>query len=299
MSTLEVDGRAVTLSHPERVLWPAIDGFPGWTKRDLVAYVRAAAPAMLPHLRRRAVTLRRFPEGLEGPSFYQTRCPEGRPSWVPTVTVVSPAKKTLCLVHIEDEATLVWTANLATLELHPFLAPIDAPDAPHAAVLDLDPGAPANILDCARVAIAVRELLGAMGLAAFVKTSGAKGLHLYVPLRDATYAQTRSFVKWIAGELRAADPTRITDRMPRAERAGKVFVDWGQNDAWKSTVAPYSLRATRVPLVSTPITWDELEEALAKGAPNTLRFTPHAALARIAQHGDLFRPVLELVQRLP
>lgn len=282
----------IALTHPERVMWPEA----GWTKADLAAYWRAIAPVILPHLAGRAITLGRFPEGVHGRGFYQTNCPRGAPPSVRTVSFVSPAGKPLTMCLVEDEATLAWVANLGTIELHPFLAPAATPDAPRAIVFDLDPGAPAGLLDAARVAREVRARLEARGLAAFAKVSGAKGVHVHVPVGGATFAETKAFARAIAAELVAADPARVTDRMPKAGRAGKVFVDWGQNDPMKSTIAPYSLRAMPVPLVAAPVDWEELAAA---AAPRELRFTPAQALARVAERGDRFAPLLELAQRVP
>ncbi|AKF03197.1 non-homologous end-joining DNA ligase [Sandaracinus amylolyticus] len=287
--TIEIDGRAVTITKPSRVLWPSI----GWTKRDLIVYLRAVAPAMLPHLRGRAVTLARFPEGVDARGWYQTNAPRGAPAWLRTVSLISPAGKALTMCLVEDEASLVWAAGQGTLELHAYLAPIDRPDAPHALVIDLDPRAPAGLIDAARVALDARAKLEARGLRALAKTSGAKGVHVFAPVSGATYAETKAIAREIAKELTAADPSRITDRMAKAAGAGKVLVDWGQNDAWKSIVVPYSPRATVVPLVSTPVTWDEVELAVRASAPSGLRFAPDVVIARLAQHGgDLFAPVL-------
>jgi bifunctional non-homologous end joining protein LigD len=181
-TTLAIGGRDVSITHPDRVLWPAREGWPGWTKRDLIGYYRAVAPAILPHLAERAITLARFPEGIEGRGFYQTDCPAGAPDWVPTVSLESPAGKSLRMCLVPDEATLIWAANGGTIEFHPYLAPVGAPDAPHAIVFDLDPGAPAGLLECARLAIRIRAELEQIDLRAFAKRSGAKGMHVYAPV---------------------------------------------------------------------------------------------------------------------
>ena len=266
------------LKNLDKVLYPIA----GFTKGDVIAYYRAVARAILPHLSGRAVTLARFPDGVDGPGWYQSNCPRGAPR-----TVEVRATKTVRYCLIEDEQALVWAANLGTLEFHPFLARATDPDRPHALVLDLDPGPPAGLRECCAIALRVRELLAPREC--FVKTSGAKGLHVFMPLNGtATYVETKACARGIARRW----PDLATERQTRAERAGKVMIDWRQNDANRSTVVAWSLRATRVPLVSTPLRWEELEH------PEALAFTPQAALRRLRSSGDLFAPVLELVQRL-
>jgi bifunctional non-homologous end joining protein LigD len=270
------------LKNLDKPLWPS------FTKGEMIEWYRAAAGAILPHLAGRAVTLVRFPDGVNGAGWYQSNCPRGASR---TTTVTGPSGKTVRYCLIEDLDALVWAANLGTLEFHPFLARADAPDRPHALVLDLDPAPPAGLAECCAVALELRDRL--RPLECFPKTSGAKGLHLYVPLNGtATYAQTKPFARALAQRLAADRPALVADRPLMAARAGKVYIDWGQNDANRSTIAPWSLRATRVPLVSTPLRWEELKE------PRTLAFTPARALDRLRRDGDLFRPVLELVQRL-
>ena len=266
------------LKNLDKVLYPIA----GFTKGDVIAYDQAVAGALLPHLEGRAVTLVRFPDGVEGPGWYQSNCPRGAKK-----TVEVRAARTVRYCLIEDEEALLWAANLGALEFHPFLARAADPDRPHALVLDLDPGAPAGLRECCAVAQRIREALEPRR--SFVKTSGAKGLHVYVPLNGtATYAQTKAFAREVARRW----PDLATERPGKADRAGKVMIDWRQNDPNRSTVAPWSLRATRVPLVSTPLRWEELEH------PEKLAFTPRAAVERLHTHGDLFREVLEIVQPL-
>jgi bifunctional non-homologous end joining protein LigD len=269
------------LKNLDKPLWP------GFTKGEMIAYYRAVAPALLPHLAGRAVTLARFPDGVDGPGWYQSNCPQGAAR---IATLTGPSGKTVRYCLIEDEGALVWAANLGAIELHPFLARADAPDRPLALVFDLDPGPPAGLAACCEVAGLLRERLSP--LRCFVKTSGAKGLHVYVPV-DATYAETRPLARALAARLASELPALVTDKPLKAQRAGKVFIDWGQNDPNRSTIAPWSLRATRVPLVSMPLRWEELVN------PRALAFTPERALERLRGEGDPFGAVLELRQRLP
>jgi bifunctional non-homologous end joining protein LigD len=267
----------------DKALWPS------FTKGQMIAWYREVAPALLPHLEGRAVTLARFPDGVDGPGWYQSNCPKGAAR---TALVTGPSGKTVRYCLIEDVDALLWAANLGTLEFHPFLAAAATPDMPHALVLDLDPRPPAGLVECRAVALHLQAAL--RPLQSFVKTSGAKGLHLYVPLNGtATYAQTKPFARELARAGAAHLPELVTDNPAKAAGAGKVYVDWGQNDANRSTIAAWSLRATRVPLVSMPLRWDELDPD-----PRRLGFTPDVALERLRREGDLFHAVLTLVQRL-
>jgi bifunctional non-homologous end joining protein LigD len=266
------------LKNLDKVLYPIA----GFTKGDVIAYYRAVSAAVLPHLAGRAVTLARFPDGVDRPGWYQSNCPRGAKR-----TVEIRAAKSVRYCLIEDEEALVWAANLGAIEFHPFLARAVESDRPHALVVDLDPGPPSGLRECCAVAQRVREALHPRDC--FVKTSGAKGLHVYVPLNGtATYADTKAFAR----DLALRWPDLATDKQSREARAGKVMIDWRQNDANRSTIAAWSLRATRVPLVSTPLRWEELEH------PEALAFTPQAALGRLRSDGDLFAPVLRIVQRL-
>jgi bifunctional non-homologous end joining protein LigD len=294
---IEAFGRTLRVSSLDKVLWPAS----GFTKRDLLAWYEAVAGAILPHLAGRAVTLARFPDGVDRRGWYQTNCPGGRPDWVRIARVHAVgSEEELRYCVIDEPAALLWTAQMGALELHPFLATADRPDAPLTLVFDLDPGAPAGLVECCAVALELRSRLSSSGLRAVVKTSGAKGLHLAVPL-DGTdvFARTKEFARETAQDLADAWPELVTDQMPRDLRRGRVFIDWGQNDPNRSTIAPWSLRATRLPGVSTPLWWPEVEEAVAAKDAAGLRFGPREALARLARHGDPYRAAVEGGQRLP
>jgi len=294
--SLDVAGRRLRLSNLDKVLWPAA----GFTKRDVIDYYTRVAPTLLPHVEERALTLRRFPDGVEGTNWFQTQCPPGRPSWLPTTTLADRRGGVYEMCLVNDLPSLLWVANLAAIELHPLLGRHERPDEPTAVVFDLDPGPPADVLACCQVALRLREVLDGLGLAAFPKTSGSVGLHVYVPLNTPHgYAQTKAFAKETAARLTAEHRHRVTDVMRRSARAGKVLVDWLQNDPTRSTLAPYSLRGTGWPTVSTPVTWDELERALARGRAELLTFDAPAVVERLDRSGDLFLPVLELRQALP
>jgi bifunctional non-homologous end joining protein LigD len=248
---------------------------------------------ILPHLRGRGITLRRFPEGVDGPGWYQANC-RGRPPWVETHEVVGKAGESLRYCLVEEPATLAWLANLGTIELHPFLAMADRPFEPTVLVLDLDPGPPASLLASARVALLLRDILEGHGLRALVKTSGSLGMHVYAPLTAGhTFDATKAVARALADLLASREPDLVINAVSRSRRAGRVFIDWVQNDASRSTVAPYSLRATPWPLVSTPLAWDEVADAVADGRVDRLLFGPRQVLDRIERLGDLFGPVLE------
>ena len=291
---VEVDGRVLRLSTLDRVLWPAT----GTTKAELVEHLVALAPHLLPHVADRPVTLHRFPEGVGGPHFFQTRTPP-HPPWLRTVELSFPRTgKAFDVPVLDDVAALVWAANLTTLELHPFLAPTGTLDRPSYVVLDLDPGPPAGLLQACRVALLLRAELDALGLASYPKSSGLKGLHVFVPVEGATYDATKALARSLARLLAARHPDAVVDRMTRSLRTGRVLVDWSQNDPGKSTVAPYSPRAAAVPTVSTPVTWREVEAAVAAGEPARLVATLTTVHRRLGEHGDLFAPVLAGGQRL-
>jgi bifunctional non-homologous end joining protein LigD len=295
---VEVDGRRLSVSNLDKVLYPAT----GFRKGDVIDYYRRIAPVMLPHLRRRAPTLVRAPNGPDGQVFFEKRCPGHHPDWIATTLVGKYGRHRgyeACL--IDDLAALVWVANLAALELHAHQATVDEPDRPTAVVIDLDPGAPAGIIDCCRVALEIRDVLTRLDLDAVVKTSGGKGLHLSIPLNSAgvTADDTTRFALAIGNFLEQSDPRRVTTEMTKAKRPGKVFVDWSQNARFKTTVAAYSLRIRPEPSVSTPITWKEVEEAFDTGVESGLVFDAPAVLERVDDVGDLYAPNLELEQQLP
>jgi bifunctional non-homologous end joining protein LigD len=293
----EVEGTKIKLSNLDKVLYPET----GFTKGQVIEYYRRIAPAILPHLAGRPITLKRYPDGVAAESFFEKNCPAHRPPWVKTVAVWSRgrgANMNYCLV--EDAATLVWTANLAAIELHPQLARGDSITRPTSLVFDLDPGAPAGLVECAEVALLLREVLDVLGLRSFAKTSGSKGIQLYVPLNtDVSYEETKPFAHALAELLEKRHPDRIVSKMKTDLRTGKVFIDWSQNDEHKTTVAVYSLRARERPWVSTPVAWDELERAAEKRDGSGLRFEWDVLLERVERRGDLFAPVLTLEQRLP
>ena len=287
-----IDGRRVRLSNLDKVLYPET----GFTKAGIVDYYARIGEVMVPHLRDRAVTMVRYPDGVEGGSFFEKRCPGHAPSWMRQATVDD---LTQCVV--DDLPSLVWMANMAALELHTLQATASHPDRPTAMVFDLDPGAPAGIIDCCRVGLELRGLLDELGLTSVVKTSGSKGLHLAVPLNtDAVTAdETKSFALALGQLLGKRDPERVTTIMKKEKRAGRVFVDWSQNDRHKTTVCAYSLRARPRPLVSAPVTWEEIEAALDADDERALAFESDDVLARVDDEGDLYADNLRLRQELP
>ncbi len=284
----EVGGRQVKLSNLDKVLYPEV----GFAKRDVIDYFARIAPAVLPHLTGRALTLKRYPNGVDAQFFYEKNAPSHRPDWVQTARVGS-----IDYVLAEDEPTLVWLANLADLELHTSLALAATPERPTLVAFDLDPGPPATVVECCRVAELLRGMFEGLGLECFAKTSGSKGMQVYLPLNsEATFAQTKAFSKAVAELLAREEPGLVVARQTKSARAGKVLVDWGQNDVNKTTINVYSLRAMPRPTVSTPLTWDEVRAAKK---PEDLTFEAADVLRRVGEHGDLFAPVLALVQRLP
>jgi bifunctional non-homologous end joining protein LigD len=294
--SVEVGGRELSLSNLDKVLYPAA----GFRKADVIDYYRRIAPVMLPHLDRRPPTLVRAPDGLHGERFFEKRCPPHHPAWVRVSEPLEPnGGQRSCVV--DDLATLVWLANLAALELHTNQWRLPDVNRPCAVVIDLDPGPPADVLDCCRVAIALRELLDHLGLHVVVKTSGGKGLHLSVPIlgSDATDDDTKRFALALGQLLESRDPARVLVDMKRDKRPGKVFVDWSQNDRHKTTVCVYSLRLRDRPTVSTPVTWAEVEAALDSGDADALTFETADVLARVDEHGDLYADSLTLHQALP
>ncbi len=288
---VEVGGRTLKVSNLHKVLWPAT----GFTKGDMIDYYARVAPVLLPHITGRPLTLKRFPNGVDAKYFFEKNCPSHRPAWVPTITMGDVA-----YCSVDEPAALVWLANLATIELHPTLA--GAPDLgrPRATVFDLDPGPPADVVTCGRVALLLRDTLDHLDLQAWVKTSGSKGLQLYVPLNcPVDYESSRGFALAMAQLLQRTHPDLVLTTQERRLRSGKVLIDWSQNTASKTTVAVYSLRARGTPSVSTPVTWDEVEAAVEAGKGDGLRFDAAATLARVAERGDLLAPVLEAQQKLP
>jgi bifunctional non-homologous end joining protein LigD len=296
---VEVEGRELKLTNLDKVLYPKA----GFTKGEVIDYYAKVAPAMIPHLAGRALTLRRFPEGVddgEG-AFFEKRCPKHRPEWVQTAKVPGgPKTGEIDYCVCEDLPTLIWMAQLASIELHPSLSVARRLDRPTVLAFDLDPGPPADVLDCCRVALRLRELFGHFEVECFPKTSGSKGLQVYAPLNTAvTYEETKPLARAIAQLLEKQTPKEVVSKMKKAERKGKVFVDWSQNHETKTTIAVYSLRARERPTASTPVTWKEVERALDEDDADSLVFEAADVLKRVEKHGDLFAPVLELEQELP
>lgn len=284
-AVVPIDGRSVRLTHLERVVWPET----GTAKRELVEYLLAIAPVLLPHLARRATMLWRFPEGVHGPGWFQAQC-RSRPSWVATHDVIGVRGDPLRYCVIEERATLAWLANLGTIELHPHNWTVDRPTEPSAIVFDLDPGPPAGLVAAAQVALVVRERLIDAGHAPVVKTSGSLGLHVACPLEPGgTFDETKAFARSIADGLAAERSDLIVARSVRAERSGRVYIDWIENDRNRQLVAPYSPRATPVPTVSTPLTWEEVAGA-AEGRVIGLRPSFAEVLERVERLGDLWLP---------
>jgi bifunctional non-homologous end joining protein LigD len=278
------------------VLWPKA----GFTKGEAIDYYAKVADTMLPHLRSRPLTRVRFPNGTEDQRFYEKRAPKGTPDWVRTAPIEMGTAGVLDFIVCDEKPTLIWLAQLAALELHPSLSLADDPDTPTVLAFDLDPGAPATIVECSQVGLRIRDLFGELGLKSFAKNSGSKGLQVYVPLNtDVGYDETKGFARALAQALERAEPKLVVSKQKKELRKGKVLVDWSQNDRAKTTVAVYSLRCRDQPWVSTPLTWKEVEKLADDGDPDSVRFEARAVLKRIKKHGDLFAPVLELQQELP
>jgi bifunctional non-homologous end joining protein LigD len=297
---VEVDGRELKLTNLDKVLYPKA----GFSKGEMVDYYAKVADAMVPHLKGRAVTLRRFPEGVDDldSAFFEKRCPKHRPKWVKTTNVrAGPNAGNIDFCVCDGRPTLIWMAQLAAIELHPSLSLGRAPTRPTVLAFDLDPGPPADVVDCCKVALRLRDMFGHFGVQCFPKTSGSKGMQVYVPLNDkkVSYDTTKPFAKAIAQLLEKQTPDEVVSKMKKVERGGKVFVDWSQNHRSKTTIAVYSLRARERPTASTPVTWEEVEEAADSGDGSSLVFEADAVLDRIERLGDLFAPVLELEQELP
>jgi bifunctional non-homologous end joining protein LigD len=288
------------------VLWPGKGGRgaesgPAFSKGQAIDYYARVAETMLAHLRGRALTRVRFPDGVEGQRFYEKRAPSHTPDWVETAPIEMGRVGTLDFIVCDDRPTLIWLAQLAALELHPSLSLAKRPERPTVIAFDLDPGPPADIVHCARVALILRGLFTELGLESFPKTSGSKGIQVYVPLNNprATYELTKSYSRAVAQALERSEPDLVVSKQDKKLREGKVLVDWSQNDYSKTTVAVYSLRCRPRPWVSTPLRWEEVEELDAKGDAELVRFETSDVLERVEKHGDLFAPVLELKQKLP
>ena len=296
---LEIDGRRISVTNLSKLLYPG----GRFTKAKVIDYYIRISKYLLPHLKDRPVTLKRFPNGIFAEFFYEKEAPAFTPDWVQTFPV--PRRETpgapIRYILINDLPTLVWLANLANLEIHPFLHRAPRIERPTWIVFDLDPGQGADVLTCGRVALMLREVLKQLRLESFVKVSGSKGLQLYVPLNTpVTYEQTKPFAKAIADLMAEREPKLIVAKMPKVFRAKKVFIDWSQNDDYKTTVGVYSLRAkTHRPYVSMPIDWDEIKRAVNKGDVDKFYFTPDQALGELEKRGDIFKVVLTMKQKFP
>ncbi len=293
---VQVAGRKLSLSNLEKDLYPSY----GFTKAHVLEYYRRIAGVILPHLHDRALTLKRYPDGAEKEFFFEKRCPGHRPSWVKTAQVRHHEEQmTVCLAN--DLETLLWVENLASLELHVPLARAGSPETPDSMVFDLDPGDGAGILNCARVALILRDLLSRMRLASYPKTSGKKGLHVYVPLnrKETTFEDTKKFSKAAAEVLQRNYPDLVTSKMAKEFRKKKVFINWSQNDSSKTMICVYSLRARERPAVSFPLEWAELENSLQQADPEKLLILHSEAVSRVEKNGDLFRELLTKKQKLP
>lgn len=295
---LKVRGRQVPVTNLDKIFYPAA----GFTKGQVIDYYIRVSRYLLPHLKQRPVTMKRYPDGVQGEFFFEKNAPRFTPEWVKTFPVPRrTGKADIRYILINDLPTLVWCENLASLELHPFLHKVPHLDRPRTVVFDLDPGEGTGVLECARAAFLLKDVLDELGLQAFPKVSGSKGIQVYVPVNTlVTYDMTRPFAHTIARHLESGNKDFIIAEMAKEARRGKVFIDWSQNAAHKTTVSVYSLRAKHDrPFVSLPVEWEELTLAMKKKDSDSLYFDPESALARLEERGDLFAPVLKLKQKLP
>jgi bifunctional non-homologous end joining protein LigD len=295
---VRVGERTLRLTNLDKVYWPEA----GFTKGQMIDYYTRISPALVPHLRDRPLTLKRYPEGVGGEMFYEKNCPGHRPEWIETAKVWSGGNnRYMYFCVVQDVASLVWVAQLGTIELHTSLSLRDPIERPGALVFDLDPGPPATIVECCEVAFWLREWFSDHGMQAFCKTSGSKGLQMYVPLNTdgVDYAQTKTISRGLAQKLEREHPKQVVHVQRKTLREGKVLIDWSQNDENKTTVSVYALRARARPTVSTPVTWDEVQACMDSGDPSHLVFDSDAVLERFQEHGDLFEAVLTLKQELP
>jgi bifunctional non-homologous end joining protein LigD len=294
---VEIGGRQLKLTNLDKVLYPAT----GFTKGQVIDYYARIAPVLVPHLAGKALTLKRYPDGVNAQPFFEKNATKHRPEWVKTAPIWSEGnQRNVNYILANDLATLVWVANLAAIELHPSLSLASDIMCPRSIVFDLDPGPPANIVQCCQVAVWLRAIFEHFELQSFPKTSGSKGMQIYVPLNTKTsYDETKPFAHALARLLEDQHRDLVVSDMKKAIRANKIFVDWSQNDEHKTTISVYSLRARERPTVSTPITWDEVERTLKKKDVSLLVFESHQTLERVEKMGDLFGPLLTLKQKLP
>ena len=294
--SLDVNGTKVDVTNLDKIFYPKA----GFTKGDVIDYYVRISSVLLPHLKERPITLKRYPDGVEGFFFYEKKCPAHRPSWVKTTKVAKSEGGEINYCVINDLPSLIWAANLADLELHTFLHKAPSIHRPTAIAFDLDPGRPADIVLCCKVGLWLKHLFDALHMESFAKTSGSKGLQVYVPINSAvTYEKTKAFSHAIAELLESQSPDSVVSNMQKSRRSGKVLVDWSQNDDHKTTVSVYSLRAKDFPTVSTPVTWEEVEAVVRKRKATDLSFTSKEVLKRVEKTGDIFAPVLSLKQKLP
>jgi bifunctional non-homologous end joining protein LigD len=291
---VNIDGRTVRLTNLDKQLYPS-----GFTKAEVVDYHARVAPWILPHLAGRCITFRRYPDGTDREGFFEKRCPTHRPEWVPVALGPGDRRGGIEYCRIEEPAAMVWAANLAAIELHAPMALAADLATPRAVVFDFDPGPGTTIVECCEVALGVRDVLSSVQLEGWCKTSGSKGLQLYVPLNTpgVTHDGAADFALAVGQVMERQLPGRVTTVMAKIQRQGKVFVDWSQNAHHKTTIAPYSLRARDHPTVSTPVSWEEVEGCASSG--RELRFESGEVLERLERDGDLFGPVLVVEQRLP
>ena len=295
--TIEIEGRTLTLTNLDKVLYPAT----GFAKGQVVDYYARIAPVLVPHLSGHPLTLKRYPGGVDQEFFFEKNATKHRPDWVKTAPIWSEGnQRNVNYILANDLATLIWVANLAALELHPSLSLAKNISCPRTMVFDLDPGPPANIVQCCQVAFWLREIFEHFGLQSFPKTSGSKGLQIYVPLNTPTsYDVTKPFAHALARLLEGDHKELVVSDMKKQVRVGKVFVDWSQNDEHKTTISVYSLRAREHPTVSTPVKWEEVEQAYKKKDAALLVFEAEQVIKRVEKMGDLFEPILSLKQKLP
>ncbi|MFN2557362.1 MAG: non-homologous end-joining DNA ligase [Nitriliruptorales bacterium] len=295
-TAVSVAGRTLSLSNLDKVFYPQT----GTTKAEVIDYYVRIAALLLPHIEDRPMTLKRYPDGVDAEFFYEKNCPSHGPEWVRRVRVDSGRSGTIDFCIVDDLPTLVWVANLASIELHPYLHRATAPARPTMVVFDLDPGPPAGLFECVQVALRLRDVLAQLDLKTVVKTSGSKGLQVYLPLNTpVSYEQTTPFARAVAQMLERENQAGVVSNMRKDLRRGKVLVDWSQNSEHKTTVGVYSLRARERPTVSTPLKWEEVEAVSAGENPASLMFEARDVLRRADEHGDLFAPAAELRQHLP
>jgi bifunctional non-homologous end joining protein LigD len=294
---VKIGKHELSVSNLGKVLYPET----GFTKGEVMDYYVRMADVILPHLKGRPLTLKRYPNGVDSMFFYEKRCPSHRPEWIKTVKVWSEGnQEDMFYCTMDGPAALAWVANLASIELHVLLSRSPKVDVPNFVAFDFDPGPPAGVLEACEVLLMVRDVMEGLGLECFPKTSGGKGMHLYVPVNTpTTFEKTKHFAHELAKLLEREHPDRVTSNILKAKRKGKVFMDWSQNDSHKTTVCVYSMRARNHPTVSTPVKWEEIDKAVKKKDAGVLVFEAGDVLKRVEKLGDLFAPVLKLKQKLP